>query len=227
MSFNVKNYLADIDREIVQHRQEIAKRRLRISELEDTRVLMMQREEYRAEMAGETSPFGTLPPNVEIAVRQQVNGTALPAPTAREAKAQRQRDYRAREKTPERIAYKAEYTRKKAEERRAQQGLPLNAKGNRRGMGPKANRKPRGSGAHNRYKAQIITMLKGSKAMLNIDAIIDRLGEGEKHGKARQPVYQALYELKRDAIIYNPSGTGTYAYNAVQPAAEPQPPSQG
>lgn len=71
MSFNVKSYLIDIDREIVAHRQEIAKRRLRISELEDTRVLMMQREEYRAEVHGEASPFGVLPGGGEIAVRER------------------------------------------------------------------------------------------------------------------------------------------------------------
>jgi hypothetical protein len=71
MSFNVKAYMNDLDREIVEHRQEIAKLRLRISELEDTRLMLMQREEYRAGRAGEASPFGMLPGGGEIAVRER------------------------------------------------------------------------------------------------------------------------------------------------------------
>lgn len=229
MSFNIKAYMADIDREIIAHRQEIAKRRLRISELEDTRVLMQQREEYRAEINGEVSPFGQMPPGVEIAVRQQrmlsdegvlshaLKTGALPPPTEqqkREVRAQKQRDYRAREMSPQRVAYKQEYNRKKAEERRAANPGGLNKEGNRRGMGPKK------LGLHARYKGLIIAMLKTTKAELNMDAIVDRLNEGPKVGnKARQPVYQALYELRRDGLIESPHGHGTYSYK--------QPPSNG
>lgn len=225
MSFNIKAYMADIDREIIAHRQEIAKRRLRISELEDTRVLMQQREEYRAEMNGEVSPFGQMPPGVEIAVRQQrmlsdegvlshaLKTGTLPPPTEqqkREVRAQKQRDYRAREQTPQRVAYKQEYNRKKAEERRAA-GVELNKSGNRRGLNQKGSR----GTVHSRYKVTIIAMLKGTKAELDMDAIIDRIGEGPKHGKDRQPVYQALYELRRDGIIESPHGHGTYQYKQL------------
>lgn len=69
MAFTVKEYLRDIDNEIIGHRQEIAKHQLRIAQLEDMRVLMMHREDDRAELAGKASPFGTLH-NAEIAVRR-------------------------------------------------------------------------------------------------------------------------------------------------------------
>lgn len=69
MAFTVKEYLRDIDNEIIGHRQEIAKHQLRIAQLEDMRVLMMRREDDRAELAGKVSPFGTLH-GVEIAVRR-------------------------------------------------------------------------------------------------------------------------------------------------------------
>lgn len=65
----VKDYLKDIDTEIGQHRQTIASLRLRITELEDMRVLIMQREDYRAERTGLQSPFGTIPNGGAIVMR--------------------------------------------------------------------------------------------------------------------------------------------------------------
>jgi hypothetical protein len=70
MSFNITAHLRDIDAEIEQHRKEIAKHRLWISELEDHRLMLMKREENRAVANGHASPFGALP-GVEIAVREQ------------------------------------------------------------------------------------------------------------------------------------------------------------
>ena len=76
MSFNVTPYLKDIDAEIAHHRATIAALKLKIADLEDMRVLMMQREEYRSAVNGHPSPFGELH-GAEIAVR---NAPALTAP---------------------------------------------------------------------------------------------------------------------------------------------------
>jgi hypothetical protein len=69
MAFDIKNYLRDIDAEEYGLRQQISLAQVRIQQLQDMRVLMMQREEQRAEQAGRPSPFGTLH-NAEIAVRR-------------------------------------------------------------------------------------------------------------------------------------------------------------
>jgi hypothetical protein len=107
MTFNIKGYLSDLDREITLHRQQIAALRVRISELEDTRTLLMKREEYRAELAGQPSPFGTLPDGAQIVVREQLErqtamaiGAPVPAfdekQQRREKNAEYQRRYKAK-----------------------------------------------------------------------------------------------------------------------------------
>jgi len=95
----------------------------------------------------------------------------------------------------------------------AKNGVPVNKSGNRRGMDQPRGKKPRGSGSHGKYKTALVNILKGG-AELSIEAMIARLGEGPKHGKDRQPIYQALYELKRDKVLHSPSGPGSYQIGA-------------
>lgn len=159
-------------------RQEIAKHRVWISELEDTRIMLMQREEHRATMNGHPSPFGTLP-GAEIAVRERA------------------------------------LLEEGVQSRALKEGTPvlpgLNAAGNRRGMvkNPKGNK----GGSHNLYKVQVVNFLKANRdSQFNLGAIIDRLGIGPMKGKEKQPLYQALYELKKTGVVISPNGTGTYQW---------------
>jgi len=172
-AFNVNAYLRDIDQEIMHHRQEIARRQVAIVQLEDMRVLMMQREETRAAMNGQPSPFGTLP-GADIVVRQK-----------KLAQTREDSDAKAIAAPPQ---------------------LPLNKVGNRRGLHPK-----RKGSVHNRYKIEVMQLLKKNpQSEFNVDAIIAKLGLGPLQGKQRQPLYQALYELRKNKIIFSPSGPGSY-----------------
>lgn len=215
MSFNVKSYLADIDAEIAHHRETMRDIRAKLTELEDMRLLLMRREEYRSAVNGRPSPFGALH-GAEIAVREMEagvlsqavkSGLALPSPGGL-TQAEK----------------KAEYQRRKREEKLRLAGITpaegLNSSGNRRGMVQPPHKQAAKGGGHGRYKPTIIALLKSSKGVFNVDAIIDKLGEGPKHGKARQGIYQALYELRRDGIIESPHGIGTYAYKGITPTEE-------
>jgi hypothetical protein len=209
MSFNVTSYMKDIDAEIAHHRDSIARLRLKITELEDMRVLMMQREEYRSAVNGRPSPFGALH-GAEIAVRDMEagvlshaakDGIALPAPKQSERR-------RAYEHSPERLAAKAEYRRRKAEE----EGRTLNSSGNLRGMGrlcePRAGR---GKGIHNQYRDKVLALLKAHpNSEFSAGALIDRLNLGLVGVKAKQPLYQAMYELKKNGVVHCPSSPGSY-----------------
>jgi hypothetical protein len=86
-------------------------------------------------------------------------------------------------------------------------GNGLNSSGNRRGM----NDKSKNPIDKDSTKAKVTALLQSTPtAELSVGAIIDRLGIGPLRGKARQPIYQALWELKRDRIVYSPNGSGSY-----------------
>lgn len=78
---DIKSYLRDMDREEEELRGQIMRIQVRIAQLHDTRLLLMNREEERAQRAGLASPFGMLPG--EIVVRDPVKMPAqAPAPMA-------------------------------------------------------------------------------------------------------------------------------------------------
>lgn len=93
--------LKDIDTEIEKHRQEIAKHRLWISQLEDTRLNIMQLAEIRAAANGHGSPFGTFPNGATIMVREQKPAAVLAAPT--KVKTRKKHDKAARSALREKV----------------------------------------------------------------------------------------------------------------------------
>jgi hypothetical protein len=103
----------------------------------------------------------------------------------------------------------------------------LNKSGNLRGMvGPATrakrshHKKPQGhpktGGKHRLHWDEIQTLLKTNpKSQFDIEAILQRLGLPDYHGKQRQPIYQALYEMRKQGLIQRPS-SGVYQIAATQ-----------
>jgi hypothetical protein len=90
-------------------------------------------------------------------------------------------------------------------------GEPLNKSGNRRGLAAPKKRTPPKMGSHRKqHKDGIVRVLKNNgQSTFDVEGLIDRLGVGPLHGRARQPIYQALYELKKAGIVTSPH-TGAY-----------------
>jgi hypothetical protein len=124
----VISYMRELDADIQRHRQAIREHQIAIQNLEDTRVLMQQREEFKAYVNGQTSPFGTLPNGATIVTRdptvaaaralpeaaavQAISGPTTPAP-----------DTRTRQSEEQKKANKARY-QKAYRERLKAQGKP-------------------------------------------------------------------------------------------------------
>ena len=221
MSFNVTPYLRDIDAEIAHHRAVIATLRLKIVELEDMRVLIMQREEYRAASNGGPSPFGALH-GAEIAVREQRHLTeqpmwkrALLAPAlTRDEKAERQRQ--------KKRDYQNEWQRRKREKIEG----PLNKAGNRRGMnnppGAKIGRRPINKGELHpeAMRERVLAVLRAGP--LDAHAVAVALGYGDINHKAppRRSVGNTLARLTAKGLIVRDEAEMPYLY-ALAPEAQP------
>jgi hypothetical protein len=188
MVFNVKSYMQDIDREVMQHRQEIAKHQVRIQQLEDMRVLMQQREEIRAEVNGEPSPFGMLP-GVEIAVRERRlmlmdDGVLSHAAAAKSA---------------------------------ALPSPGLNKSGDRRGMAKgkrtrKLGKPPvYGENAIDAMRAKVLATLKTEGKPMDTSDIRQALGlEGTSKMQPVKSLHNAIYSLRKHGLIERDDNNYTY-----------------
>jgi hypothetical protein len=200
---NITPYLKDIDEEIEQLRETIARCKVRIVDLEDMRVLMMQREETRARLNGHASPFGAIEGG-QIVVRdpaamyaQQVGAAAL-ATAPPQAIAGPIEDPEARKREMKRIANAKYNAKRKARE--GKEAIPP----------PGAPLKPDSS------QSRVRALLRANpQRVFDVDTVMDRLGfEGPKR---RQQVHQSLYQLRLEGSVER-LDKGTYQF---KPEARP------
>jgi hypothetical protein len=86
---DIRNYLRELDREEEDIRAQIMRLQVRIQQLNDTRIVLMQREEEKASRSGHMSPFGSLHGG-EIVVRDR-DKMLPPEPKAAALEAPKQR----------------------------------------------------------------------------------------------------------------------------------------
>lgn len=218
--FHVTDYLRDIDNEAMQIRRQIAGLQVRLQQLADMRVLMMTREEDRAAMAGHPSPFGALPSGVEISIRDPLTyqpAAALAAPPEAKTSSPRigrpllseeekREKKRLREYTPQRRDYKADYNKRKREERRRaleMYGTDDSSAAVRKARSDKGRPKGPGHGRYRQYRDQVERLfLDRPSTPLMTKEVMGLVFPGRVPDKAeKQNVYQCLYDLKREGII--------------------------
>lgn len=88
---DIRAYLRDMDREEEEIRTTIMRLQIRIQQLNDARLVLMQREEERAHHSGHLSPFGTVTGEIVVRDRQKMmppekpqRAASLPPPAPRE-----------------------------------------------------------------------------------------------------------------------------------------------
>jgi hypothetical protein len=215
-------YMRELDADIERHRHAIREHQIAIQQLEDTRVLMQQREEFKAYANGQASPFGTLPGGAAIVTRdprvtaqnapalalaaqpQAISGPAPDLPEREQQRAPKKRDYaeeyRRRYIKKHGVEPPPAEERKRLQKQRWQRDYRDRLKTEGR---PRPDRDP---GKRSLYDQIERIMRAEPKRVFDLNTIHDRVELGDRHIGG---ISQALTTLIRKGVIQR-LDVGTY-----------------